>query len=123
MTKNLDTSGIKLIVSNYELFFIDIWGVVHIGVHLFNDSIKVLNELEKLNKEYVLLTNAPRPNFSVRQFLEKMGMHKNYSNKKETLMLHAYKINFSIANTKYSFSADIPTTFKKVLKEKYLKIF
>ena len=53
----------------------------------------------------------------------KYRMHKNYSNKKETLMLHAYKINFSIADTKYSFSADVPTTFKKVLKEKYLKIF
>ena len=53
----------------------------------------------------------------------KYRMHKNYSNKKETLMLHAYKINFSIADTKYSFSAEVPTTFKKVLKEKYLKIF
>ena len=53
----------------------------------------------------------------------KYRMHKNYSNKKETLMLHAYKINFSIADTKYSFSADVPTAFKKILKEKYLKIF
>lgn len=53
----------------------------------------------------------------------KYRIHKNYSNKKETLMLHAYKINFSIADTKYSFSADVPTVFKKILKEKYLKIF
>ena len=47
----------------------------------------------------------------------------NYPKKKETLMLHAYKINFSIGNIKYSFCADPPITFKKVLKEKYLKIF
>ena len=53
----------------------------------------------------------------------KYRMRKNYSNKTETLMLHAYKINFSIADTKYNFSADVPTTFRKVLKEKYLKIF
>ena len=53
----------------------------------------------------------------------KYRMYKNYSNKTETLMLHAYKINFSIADTKYSFSADVPTVFKKILKEKYLKIF
>ena len=53
----------------------------------------------------------------------KYRIHKNYSNKTETLMLHAYKINFSIADTKYSFSADVPTAFKKILKEKYLKIF
>ena len=53
----------------------------------------------------------------------KYRIHKNYSSKKETLMLHAYKINFSIADTKYSFSADVPIVFKKILKEKYLKIF
>ena len=53
----------------------------------------------------------------------KYRIHKNYSSKTETLMLHAYKINFSIADTKYSFSADVPTVFKKILKEKYLKIF
>ena len=53
----------------------------------------------------------------------KYRMHKNYSSKTGALMLHAYKINFSIADTKYSFSADVPTVFKKILKEKYLKIF
>ena len=44
------------------------------------------------------------------------------SKKKNALMLHAYKINFSIAGSKYSFSAEIPFSFKNILKEKYLKI-
>jgi len=44
------------------------------------------------------------------------------TNKKNLLMLHAYKINFSIADSKYSFSAEIPFSFKNILKEKYLKI-
>jgi len=48
---------------------------------------------------------------------------KNHPKKNETLMLHAYKVNFSIANTKYSFCADPPIIFKKILIEKYLKIF
>ena len=43
--------------------------------------------------------------------------------KKNTLMLHAYKINFSIAETRYNFSATLPLTFVNTLKEKYLKIF
>ena len=43
--------------------------------------------------------------------------------KKNTLMLHSYKINFSIAETRYSFSAELPLTFVNALKEKYLKIF
>ena len=43
--------------------------------------------------------------------------------KKNTLMLHAYKINFSIDEIKYNFSAEMPIYFKNTLKEKYLKIF
>ena len=43
--------------------------------------------------------------------------------KKSNLMLHAHKIKFSINDTRFSFSADPPTTFKQVLKEKYLKIY
>ena len=39
------------------------------------------------------------------------------------LMLHAYKINFSINNIKYNYYAEPPIAFKKMLKEKYLKIF
>jgi len=47
----------------------------------------------------------------------------NKINKKNILMLHAYKINFSIDSTKYSFLAQLPFAFKNTLKEKYLKIF
>ena len=53
----------------------------------------------------------------------KYRLTTNSPKKKETLMLHAYKINFSIANAKYSFCADPPIAFKKILKEKYLRIF
>ena len=45
------------------------------------------------------------------------------SKNKSVLMLHAYKINFSIGETKYSFSAELPIAFKNSLKEKYLKNF
>ena len=53
----------------------------------------------------------------------KYRISKNYSSKRNTLMLHAYKINFSIAGTKYNFSAEPPLVFKNALKEKYLKNF
>jgi len=42
---------------------------------------------------------------------------------KPNLMLHASRINFSIASLKYNFSADLPDIFKSTLKEKYLKSF
>ena len=53
----------------------------------------------------------------------KYRISNNYPSKKNLLMLHAYKINFSIDGSKYNFLADPPLIFKNVLKEKYLKIF
>ena len=76
MTKNLDLNGLQSIADNYDLFYIDLWGVVHNGVNLHEKAIVVLNELLKKNKMLVLLTNAPRPNKTVHNFLEKLGMDK-----------------------------------------------
>ena len=76
MTKNLDKAGFSSIVDNYQLFYVDLWGVVHNGVSLHQEAIKVLNEISKKKKDYILLTNAPRPNHSVKSFLEKLGMDK-----------------------------------------------
>jgi len=53
----------------------------------------------------------------------KYRISSNKNNKKGNLMLHAYKINFSINNIKYNFSAPLPEIFTKTLKEKYLKTF
>ena len=77
MTKNLDNKGLRSIVENYDLFFIDLWGVVHNGIKLHENAIETLNEISNAKKKYVLLTNAPRPNKSVKIFLEKMGMDKS----------------------------------------------
>ena len=74
MTKNLDKEGLRSIAEDYDLFYIDLWGVVHNGVNLYNEAINALNEISKKNKEYVLLTNAPRPNKTVKIFLKKLGM-------------------------------------------------
>ena len=76
MTKNLDKDGLSSIVDNYQLFYIDLWGVVHNGVSLHKEAIKALKEITKKGKKYILLTNAPRQNSVVRSFLEKMGMDK-----------------------------------------------
>jgi len=76
MTKNLDIEGLRSIVDDYELFYIDLWGVIHNGINLHNEAINTLEQISKKDKEYVLLTNAPRPNSSVKKFLEKMGMKK-----------------------------------------------
>ena len=76
MTENLDNNGLKSIAESYDIFYIDLWGVIHDGINLHNNAIEALEEITKMNKEYILLTNAPRPKKSVQLFLEEMGMHE-----------------------------------------------
>ena len=80
MVKNLDQEGLKSIVNRYDLFFIDLWGVVHNGIELYENSINVLDNLAAANKDFILLTNAPRPNETVINFLKKMGLKKYFEN-------------------------------------------
>ena len=53
---------------------------------------------------------------------EKYRITRNHNFKNNSLMLHAYKINFSIDSIKYNFTAEVPDIFKNTLDEKYLKI-
>ncbi len=80
MVKNLDHLGIKSIVNRYDLFFIDLWGVVHNGIELYENSIDVLDKLAAEKKDFILLTNAPRPNATVINFLKKIGLKKYFEN-------------------------------------------
>ena len=81
MTKNLDNEGLRAIAENYDFFFIDLWGVIHNGIRLYENAIKTLIEISNIKKRYVLLTNAPRPNNTVKIFLKKMGMDKSILDK------------------------------------------
>ena len=50
MTKNLDKVGLSSIVDNYQLFYVDLWGVVHNGIVLHKEAIKTLKEITKKKK-------------------------------------------------------------------------
>ena len=69
-------------------------------------------------RKQLLLHGNPILGDTKYRFIQK---NRSKQNRKESLMLHAYKINFTIENTKYSFFADPPELFNKALKEKYLK--
>ena len=81
MTKNLDNNGLRSIINDYDILYIDLWGVVHNGIALHEKAIESLEEIDKAKKNYVLLTNAPRPIKTVKLFLEKMGMDKKVREK------------------------------------------
>jgi len=62
-------TGLSQIYSKYDTFFIDLWGVIHNGVQIYPGAMNVLENLNKLNKRFVLLSNAPRPSKSVKKYL------------------------------------------------------
>ena len=55
MPQNLDKDGLRSKINSYELFFIDIWGVIHNGLQIFEDSIEVLENLKKIIKSLYYL--------------------------------------------------------------------
>ena len=66
--------GLSQVHNKYDTFFIDLWGVVHNGVKLYPEAINVLENLNNLNKRFVLISNAPRPSKNVKNFLSKLKM-------------------------------------------------
>ena len=60
--------GLSEVQEKYDAFFIDLWGVIHNGIQLYPGAINVLENLNKLNKRFVLISNAPRPSKSVERY-------------------------------------------------------
>ena len=54
MTKNLDNEGLQSIADNYDLFYIDLWGVVHNGIKLHEKATLALKKLLKMRLEKFL---------------------------------------------------------------------
>jgi len=73
-TKLID--GLSQVYKKYDAFFIDLWGVVHNGVQVYPGALEVLKNLNKLNKRYVLISNAPRPSKSVKKYLLNLKIDK-----------------------------------------------
>tara|TARA_Y100000590_G_scaffold159558_1_gene183088 strand:+ start:750 stop:1568 length:819 start_codon:yes stop_codon:yes gene_type:complete len=70
--------GLKQVQGKYDAFFIDLWGVMHNGIKLYPSAVEVLENLNKLNKRFVLMSNAPRPSKSVEKFLLKLQLNKSF---------------------------------------------
>ena len=60
------------IVDKYDLYFVDLWGVIHNGIKLFSNAIEVLNNLKNNNKKVILISNAPRTHKTVKKFLKNL---------------------------------------------------
>jgi HAD superfamily hydrolase (TIGR01459 family) len=69
--------GISEISDKFDVYFIDLWGVIHNGVQCYPEALKVLEKLKEQNKKIVLISNAPRPSAVVKVFLETIGLESS----------------------------------------------
>jgi HAD superfamily hydrolase (TIGR01459 family) len=62
------------IVADYEVFLLDLWGVVHDGTSLYPDVTFALEQLQLLGKQVWFLSNAPRRSAKIVAQLTKFGV-------------------------------------------------
>ena len=55
-----------------------LWGVMHNGIQLNKKAIEAIENLDNNNKKIIFLSNAPRPNKDVINFLKKLKMSDKY---------------------------------------------
>ena len=70
--------NLKEIFNSYDSFIIDLWGVMHNGIALFDEALKTIENLQKENKKVIFLSNAPRPSKTVINYLKGLGMQDKY---------------------------------------------
>lgn len=65
---------LREIADDYDVFIIDLWGVLHNGVKVFLPAIEALDQLKKAHKKVYLVTNNPKTSIENIQKLTKMGL-------------------------------------------------
>src|SRR5579863_1848357 len=64
--------GLRDLVTEVDVLFSDIWGVVHNGLAAFAEACEALESFRKQGGIVLLITNAPRPADSVQRQLRKL---------------------------------------------------
>lgn len=67
-------NSIVEIISSYDLYIVDLWGVIHDGITIFPHVHDTLKELKRHNKRVLLITNNPRLSHDNIYNLEKLGL-------------------------------------------------
>ena len=71
-------SNFSKIYHQYDVFLIDLWGVMHNGIRLNPGAIKTVENLSNNNKKIIFLSNAPRPAKHAVEFLKQLKMEEKF---------------------------------------------
>ena len=53
-------NSIQQIIDNYDVWFCDIWGVLHNGENVYQEALQACHEFRQTGKTIILITNAPK---------------------------------------------------------------
>jgi HAD superfamily hydrolase (TIGR01459 family) len=67
-------SGMSALAGDYDGLILDLWGVLHDGVHAYPAAADCLRELRARGKRIALLSNAPRRAEPIRRAMAGMGI-------------------------------------------------
>jgi HAD superfamily hydrolase (TIGR01459 family) len=70
----LPLKGLSQIASDYQVLLCDIWGVLHNGIAAWPSAVDALTQARATGLKVILVSNAPRPNGTVREQLARLGM-------------------------------------------------
>ena len=70
-------TGLAALAPSYDAFIMDLWGVIHDGVTVFDGVIECLLALKKANKPVLFLSNAPRPAAVIIRQLTTLGVPRD----------------------------------------------
>ena len=66
------------ISDNYQVLICDLWGCLHDGKDSFEKALQALKTFRENNGLIVLVTNAPRSQYSVEKQINKLGINKSH---------------------------------------------
>ncbi len=64
------------LAEKYDGFLVDLWGVVHDGTRLYPGAKQCLEELHRLGKRVVFISNAPRRSAKAAKVLDSLGINR-----------------------------------------------
>ena len=65
------------LITRYDAFICDLWGVIHDGTTLYPGVIETLTALKNAGKKIIFLSNAPRRAIMAEANLSRLGIEKN----------------------------------------------
>ena len=78
MNKTESIVGLKDIIDRYDVFILDLWGVMHNGEEGYTAAIKCVETLHEVNKKLIIISNSSKRKHSTAVRLSDFGYRKIY---------------------------------------------